>query len=1243
MPHVNIGGNANLDQGKENLRSDYVCLSNTPSPTLLAGQKVVHKVSRVELGDHCLGHNHLRRIQLSLNHGGSHVTSRNSSSRNDEDSSANGQPARELWRGFQSSRTGNESASSSGQRTECDTPEISGQRTECDAPEISGQRTEHDAPEINGKKTECDTPEINGKKTECDASEISGQRIECDTPEINGKKTECDASEINGQRAECDASEITVFNRDRAGHHTSLGSSIEANPSTGDHRCENKHLTKVTDTDLESESSEDGVLLLTLSDSSTSASTHSQGARLANRERETGTSKDNCEKSKLLSSLPGGHRKAHFVASSRVRQQTKASRKVSLQTALSAIMESESDDSQTSMVGVDFLNSSEGGELSSPIAQPSGLSQPSKLAGLSQPSTLAGLSQPSTLAGLSQPSTLAGLSKPSTLAGLSQPSTLAGLSQPSTLAGLSQPSTLAGLSQLAGPAELSKPPDKHNGPKNANIYTDLKVRFGLQDKTADSEKLSAFNKFGSNSQLCGDLDVESNDSLDTPLVIDESPRGSEVEEESFSPPTQSAEGPSQSSRVCIGSKDSNSDSLLKKRNGDEEELLDLCEDSASDGSTSGACCQLAGQGQEAVSSLGHWAGSQDIKHTGFATLHFFRQKRAPITPNQRTVENSEKPILVVGSNSDTSQDSVMLKAQSDNSDLGEMLETKAKPSAQEKTEKHADLWKSGRCSKAVFDIGEKAEHKRQANVLKAVPLGKAAYPYGQSRGSVKLKKKQQHECVRGENITEQLKLKKKQQHECVRGENITEQLMAAGDESDLSDIPLSHLQQINTKPKNSDHRGHCSAGPDNAEFSKRHEKVRHKCEQQPLKKKQRRESLEPPPKNASNLKGRVHASPSPFSPPLSPVVEKNPRQNQKLLVGKQTVHRRKSAWNICTTDTTSHKRSVSSLSESTDDEAVVNRSLKTSLEKANGRKGRGTFSVFKTGIVPSKKLQFALTDSIGEQVCSVVRNSTTARGGCGSHGQSKSNEPWQAVPYKGETLKFPVIKLQDVRHSNSHTPGDCGEEIASRCGRERNLFDFFKSSSQREQDCLAVVEPDCVDAASETSTSSSCLPKLAKTREQSVASSSERGCSVRMKQAGSLDESRQVLRKQRTVKRLAPKLCTTLRLRKQASPNKLNSSSEVEEWTVVTQDNQPGSSYCQREFSQHQGLRRKVCAVLLVAVVCVPNRVKILYLGVVTVVFFVELTVSGTLCVITIFLFLFLKWHVWLFKCFSFISLCVIM
>ena len=1148
MPHVNIGGNANLDQGKENLRSDYVCLSNTPSPTLLTGQKVVHKVSRVELGDHCLGHNHLRRIQLSLNHGGSHVTSKNSSSRNDEDSSANGQLARELWRGFQSSRAGNESASSSGQRTECDTPEISGQRTECDAPEISGQRTEHDASEINGKKTECD------------ASEINGQRAECD------------ASEVNGQRTECDASEITVSNKDRAGHHTSLGSSSEANPSTGDHRCENKHLTKVTDTDLESESSEDGVLLLTLSDSSTSASTPSQGARLANRERETGTSKDSCETSKLLSSLPGGHRKAHFVASSKVRQQTKASRKVSLQTALSAIMESESDDSQTSVVGVDFLNSSEGGELSSPVAQPSGLSQPSTLAGLSQPSTLAGLSQPSTLAGLSQPSTLAGLS------------------QPSTLAGLSQPSTLAGLSQLAGPAELSKPPDKHNGPKNANIYTRLKMRFGLHDKTADSEKLSAFNKFGSNSQLCGDLDVESNDSLDTPLVIDESPRGSEVEEESFSPPTQSAEGPSQSSRVCVGSKDSNIDSLLKKRSGDEEELLDPCEDSASDGSTSGACCQLAGQGQEAISSLGHWAGSQDIKHTGFATLNFFRKKLVPITPNQRTVENSEKPILVVGSNSDTSQDSVMLKAQSDNSDLGEMLETKAKPS-QEKTEKHADLWKSGRCSKAVFDIGENAEHRRQANILKAVPLGKVAYPYGQSRGSVKLKEKKQHQCVRGENITEQL--------------------MAAGDELDLSDMPLSHLQQMNTKPKNSDNRGHCSAGPDNAEFSKQHEKVRHKCEQQPLKKKQRRETLEPPPKNASSLKGRVHVSPSPFSPPLSPVVKKSTRQNQKRLVGKQTVHKRKNAWNICTTDTTSHKRSVSSLSESTDDEAVVNQSLKTSLEKANGRKGRGTFSVFKTRIVPSKKLQFALTVSIGDQVCSIVRNFTTAGGGCSSQGQPKSDEPWKAVPYKGETLKFPVIKLQDVRHSKSHTPGDCGEEIASHCRRERNLFDFFKSGSQREQDCLAVVEPDCVDAASETSTSSTCLPKMAKTQERSVASSSEHGCSVRMKQAGSLDESRQVLRKQRTVKRLAPKLCTTLRLRKQASPNKLNSSSEVEEWTVVTQDNQPGGSYCQREFSQHQGLRRKVCAVLLVAVVCVPNRVKILYLGVVAVVFLLNLQFQG--------------------------------
>ena len=664
--------------------------------------------------------------------------------------------------------------------------------------------------------------------------------------------------------------------------------------------------------------------------------------------------------------------------------------------------------------------------------------------------------------------------------------------------------------------------------------------------------------------------------------------------------------------MCDGSKDS----LLKKRNGNEEELLDLCEDSASDRSTSGACCQAAGRAREAISS-------QDIKHTGFATFHFFRKKPAQITPNQRTVENSEKPILVVGSNSDTSQDLVMLKAQSDNSDLGEMLETRAKPSTEEKTEVRADLWKRGRCLKAVSDTGEKAEHKRQANILKAVPLGKVAYPYGQSQGSGTLKEKKQRQRVRGENITEQL--------------------MAAGDELDLGDMPLSHLRQMNAKPKKTDNRGQCSAGPDNAEFSKRHEKVRHKCEQQPPKKKQKRERLEP--KTASNRKGRAHASPSPFSPPLSPVVKKSTRQNQKQLVGKPTVPKRKNAWNVCTADTTSHKRSVSSLSESTDDEAIVNQSLKTSLENANGRKGRGMFSVFKTHTVPSKRLQFALTDSIGDQVCSVVRNFTTAGGGCSSQSQPKSDEPWKAVPYKGEMLKFPVIKLQDVRNSKSHPTGDCGEEIVSHCRRERNLFDFFKSSSQREQDCLAVGEPDCVDAASETSTSSACLPKLAKAQERSVARSSERGRSVRIKQAGSLDESRRVLRKQRTVKRLAPKLCTTLRLRKQASPNKLNSSSEVEEWTVVTQDDQPGGAYCQREFSQREGLSRKVCAVLLVTVVCIPNRVQILYLGVVAVLFLLNLQFQGHFMCSPYFLpfFLFLKWHVWLFKCFSFISLWVIM
>ena len=938
----------------------------------------------------------------------------------------------------------------------------------------------------------------------------------------------------------CETSEATVSHREGAGPLASSSVSSEARPPAGDLQTENKLLSKVTKGDLESESSEDGVILLAQSDSDASA-LNREVPNLSNREK-TGTSKEDCEKANRLSPVPESNTKVCPLASQRERQKTKANRKLSLWNAVSAVMESDSDESENLNAVDDFSNVS-GGELSSPLAQPSELSQSSEFSQRSE---------------------------------LPQPSELP---EPFGLSQCSELSQSCGLSQSLG---------RCSGPKDADIYTRLKMRFGLQEEAVDPEKLSASNKLGTGSQWCEDLDMESNDSLNTPLVIDESPEGSEAEEEFLSPLTQPTEVSLQSSRTFRGSKDTNNFTQPKNRCCIEEKLLDPCEDSASDRCLSDACHHAVGQQNEAVSSARRWTASKDIQHMGFSTNNFFRKKTAQVTPKQEAVQNNEKPLPVTGSNLNISGESVpglMLKAHSNNSESSDVLfETQAKPLAERETkEKHRDL-KKRQCSESAPDPYDKIKHERQAKVLRSVLPKEVSYCEDQGQASLKLRKK---------------KLKEKKQEQTAQGKNTTEQIMPAGDTSDSDDMPLNHLRWLSREDKNSQTRRKYSAESDVVVVSGLHGKVQHKSDHQWLKKQQKKETSGPPPKNANNLKGQV--SPSPFSPPVSPVVKIGTRQNQMLVGKKRMVPKGNTAWSVTTADIP-HKKSVYSLSESTEDEAFMNQSLKAFLEKQNRLKSKGTFGVFTASIVPSDRSARSSSESnSGDQAYSIVRNFTVAKKNC-SQGQLGSDEPWNAIHcngetlgidepwnaihYNGETLKFPVIKLEDVLCTESHPTAVCGKAITSNCKRERNLFDCFKPGTHGRQSNISgdTGKSDCFDTPSKVSNSSAHVSKLTKAQMQSVSMSAECNQIFRMVQPANLDESRLVLKKQRTVKKIAPKLCTTLRLRKQASQSKMNSASEVEEWTVVIQDkcgvtvdDQPCGASWEREFTEQREFGRKVC------------------------------------------------------------------
>ena len=1190
-PHVNIGGNAISDQGKENLRTDYVCTASTPSATSLVHHKVVHKVARVELGDQCLGHNHLRRIQLSLNHDAGSLASRSSPCRSAEDSSGSSQRARLIAKGYQTRSASNESASSSDQRAARETSEAS----------------------------------------------------------------------------------AVFFNEER--------------PSADDLQSESKRPTKVTDADLESESSEDGVKLF--SSSAPDACSHMEEPPDLSRRERTGTPRQHRDRVSRTSAVSNNNTKIHPRGSPRNKcQKIRVTRKLSFQNALSAIMES--DESQGSMVDVDddSPNASEGdGELqsSSPLPDPSEfLSRPSRLPQPSKRPQSAGLLRNRSKSsdvytrlkvrfGL-QEEAAASVTRSDPGKGrdvdvessdsldfplvidesrkaseaeeealtphLTQPAKFPSQSSKIHGGGSKHSNVRARLSSpLPDPSEfLSRPsrlpqPSKRpqsagllrNRSKSSDVYTRLKVRFGLQEEAAASVTRSDPGKGR-------DVDVESSDSLDFPLVIDESRKASEAEEEALTPHlTQPAKFPSQSSKIHGGgSEGSKVRAWLKNSYGHRKEMLNRVEDSASDSGFHGVRYPPAGQGKGSASSTRRWAGSQDLQHTGFASSSFFRKKPVQVTPKKKT-----KRILFIESDSDISQDSMpspqrkgkLRKGNVGRSALGENIGRQTRPACDEpdsddmplnrprqagtkRRESDAGETRHGGSDiaevseqygyagwKSDHQLPQKKQKRRQSNSPPKnagnmeARINLSPFPFSPPASPVVKKGARRNQEV----WAAKQKLTKGKTARSTCATNITphERSVYSLSASTEEDEALANRNEKSFLERRIGMMG--KKGTSNIFSTEQYGNAGRKSDHQlPEKKQYKRRQSNSPPKNAGNMEARINLSPFPFSPPASPVVKKGARQSQEVWAAKQKLTKGKTAQSACATDIAPHERSGYSLSESTEEDgALANRIEKSFLERRNGMKGKkGTANIFSTEFVPrDEKLVFSVSsESTGDEACSVARNST--RSEVWSQGKLGCGEPWRAVSYNGEMLKFPVIKLEDVQQTNTALalPAGSGEEATtSGCKRARNVFDVFEPGAHRERtkNAGSAGEGDHVDTPSQTPRSSVRAPTQTEAQNGSILSSAGRDQLFETRQPASLDESRSMLRKQRTVRKIAPKLCTTLKLRKQASPNKLSSSSELEEWTVVTQDDSELSADdrrcedapCKAEMLQRRrSLCGKVCS-----------------------------------------------------------------
>ncbi|KAL8560796.1 hypothetical protein ACOMHN_061831 [Nucella lapillus] len=413
---------------------------------------------------------------------------------------------------------------------------------------------------------------------------------------------------------------------------------------------------------------------------------------------------------------------------------------------------------------------------------------------------------------------------------------------------------------------------------------------------------------------------------------------------------------------------------------------------------------------------------------------------------------------------------------------------------------------------------------------------------------------------------------------------------SSSDDSDTDDLPLSLVQQ---KGKKTDPGEEFMDGTDSeasGKSSQKRKNDKHKEDGQSVKKKMRKEGV-------VNVRNRTESLSS-FSPPVSPFVKKALKRDPKTglslsdtgaIKGLSPKEKLTSEDNLddssCNEADKSTslgpksgnvraiKKDVYSLSESSDDKRVPGELLLLDERKVHKKRNNSgnricvEWSVYSLSesteegsgkpldqlpFIMKKKINKGKEKNVAKDELSDECVSENCEGELSFQNQRKNtsvcedetpeenrvcDEPWCSVEYRGEPLMFPIIQLQDIQQGAPTSSENSPSQKVS-CKKERNIFEMLEFSAMTEDD----TRPPKVRIS---------LSEWNQEHNQHYISAVIKDQTTGKPRPASLDESRTVLKKQRTVKRITPHLRTTLKLRKQVSPNV---SSKVEEWAVVSQD-----------------------------------------------------------------------------------------
>ena len=718
------------------------------------------------------------------------------------------------------------------------------------------------------------------------------------------------------------------------------------------------------------------------------------------------------------------------------------------------------------------------------------------------------------------------------------------------------------------------------------------------------------------------VDIESEDSQDARLVIDETAGMSEAEEDSATRPVQ----PTQ---VSQDYGEQNSSALLDTF-GCLEDGIDYCEETE-DASTFAQKTEVNA----------HQNAAKDILKKGFTPQNFFQKRSVHTTPEKKRRRRRQP---VIESDSDISQDSMSSPICKRQGRLGFTSQTSIMV---ENEDSESDILYVEKKSPLA---GKKERKMKPSTGLGThVTSGDGCVTGSdEEEKTTETNKPLNRTKTKHASVTA---LKKKKRDVETAGWEKGEKTGRVSNDSDLEHLPLVTSQQTG-KARMSQSRNITISESDTYRslYPPRHGS---KCNYlTPQKKEKTRISNNPVKSCAANSQCRQ--SPVLFSPPVSPVVKKirkknqtTPIENQKAFeerhvlesqpyeselphrlsmtsvshslengemcrerkgskaslkttlktsipASKKSVH---SLSGSLTSEGTCHEkkapkarqkaairstiaaseRSVYSLSDTTEDEAARIPNYRPVKCKLNLRKGKITLATYSEDCLSSEQSLRSLSESRGGEACSSPFDGSVLSEHQGQQREVwDGGEQWEVVTYQGEPLMFPVIMLEDVQRRRPHHQH---RETVADDRRHRNIFEVLEPGSNTQQNgTWEMADVSTFPAAAGNDLSTFDLSA----KQEHIFCSAKTGCGDETERSPNLDQSRARLKIQRTAKKVAPKLRTTLKLRKQPSPDKRRSAEE-EEWTVVIETEDSDENEEERSSSvgmaspQSDRLGRKVC------------------------------------------------------------------